>query len=134
VSDDSSRRQRSDQTEGPDPPDDRRRATPAITPNLWFDDNGIEAAEFYVSVFPNSEITDITHYGGAGPGTPGAVLTVNFSLDGHPHGGEYLVDSRVVRQGHASVQVPQHPVGVDDGHTRGLQGVTGDPALLGLSP
>jgi predicted 3-demethylubiquinone-9 3-methyltransferase (glyoxalase superfamily) len=58
---------------------------PAITPNLWFDGNGQEAAEFYVSVFPNSEITDVTHYGEAGPGTPGSVLTVDFSLDGQPY-------------------------------------------------
>ena len=27
---------------------------PRITPNLWFDTQGEEAAEFYVSVFPNS--------------------------------------------------------------------------------
>jgi predicted 3-demethylubiquinone-9 3-methyltransferase (glyoxalase superfamily) len=27
---------------------------PAITPNLWFDKQGQEAAEFYLSVFPNS--------------------------------------------------------------------------------
>jgi predicted 3-demethylubiquinone-9 3-methyltransferase (glyoxalase superfamily) len=27
-----------------------------ITPFLWFDNNGQEAAEFYVSVFPNSRI------------------------------------------------------------------------------
>ena len=40
---------------------------PRITPNLWFDTQAQEAAEFYVSVFPNSKITDITHYGDAGP-------------------------------------------------------------------
>ena len=57
---------------------------PRITPNLWFDDNGKEAAEFYVSVFPNSKITNITHYGEAGPGEPGSVLTVSFVLDGTP--------------------------------------------------
>ena len=27
---------------------------PAIVPNLWFDTQALEAAEFYVSVFPNS--------------------------------------------------------------------------------
>ena len=41
---------------------------PRITPNLWFDDNGLEAAEFYVSVFPNSKVTTVTHYTEAGPG------------------------------------------------------------------
>ena len=58
---------------------------PRITPNLWFDTQGKEAAEFYVSVFPNSKITGVTHYGDAGPGTPGTVLTVDFELDGQPY-------------------------------------------------
>ena len=55
---------------------------PAITPNLWFDTQGQEAAEFYVSVFPNSEIRHILYYGEAGPREAGAVLTVDFVLDG----------------------------------------------------
>jgi predicted 3-demethylubiquinone-9 3-methyltransferase (glyoxalase superfamily) len=57
---------------------------PQITPNLWFDTQGEEAAEFYVSIFPNSKITSVTHYGEAGPGPAGSVLTVNFVLDGQP--------------------------------------------------
>jgi predicted 3-demethylubiquinone-9 3-methyltransferase (glyoxalase superfamily) len=55
---------------------------PRITPNLWFDTQGEEAAEFYCSIFPNSKITNVTHYTEAGPGTPGSVLTVDFVLDG----------------------------------------------------
>lgn len=58
---------------------------PKITPNLWFDTEGKEAADFYVSVFPNSGITDVFYYGEAGPGEPGTVLTVDFSLDGQPY-------------------------------------------------
>lgn len=57
---------------------------PRITPNLWFDTQGEEAAEFYVSVFPRSEITNVTHDGDAGPGPAGTVLTVDFRLDGQP--------------------------------------------------
>ena len=57
---------------------------PRITPNLWFDTQGEQAAEFYVSVFPNSEITAVTHYTDAGPGVEGTVLTVEFVLDGQP--------------------------------------------------
>ena len=57
---------------------------PGITPNLWFDTQGKEAAEFYVSVFPNSEIKDVTYYGKAGPRPAGTVLTVDFVLDGEP--------------------------------------------------
>jgi predicted 3-demethylubiquinone-9 3-methyltransferase (glyoxalase superfamily) len=55
---------------------------PRITPSLWFDTQGQEAAEFYVSVFPNSKITNISYYGDAGPREAGTVLTVDFELDG----------------------------------------------------
>ena len=55
---------------------------PRITPNLWFDTEGKDAAEFYVSVFPNSRITHVSHYGEAGPREAGTVLTVDFELDG----------------------------------------------------
>jgi predicted 3-demethylubiquinone-9 3-methyltransferase (glyoxalase superfamily) len=55
---------------------------PRITPNLWFDRESKEAAEFYVSVFPNSEIKNITYYGEAGPREPGTVMLVDFVLDG----------------------------------------------------
>lgn len=58
---------------------------PIITPNLWFDTEALDAAEFYVSIFPNSEITNVTHYGEAGPREAGMVLTVDFSLDGQPY-------------------------------------------------
>lgn len=53
-----------------------------ITPFLWFDTEGEEAAEFYTSVFPNSKITEVTHYGSAGPRAEGTVMTVGFELDG----------------------------------------------------
>src|SRR5687767_10596613 len=60
---------------------------PRMTPNLWFDDKALEAAEFYVSVFPNSRITKVTHYTDAGPRPAGTVLTVDFELDGQPFTG-----------------------------------------------
>jgi len=53
-----------------------------ITPFLWFDSNAEAAANFYVSVFPNSEITEISHYGEAGPRAAGSVMVVSFRLDG----------------------------------------------------
>jgi len=53
-----------------------------ITPCLWFDGQAEEAAQFYVSVFPNSKIEEISHVSEAGPGKPGSVLTVIFELDG----------------------------------------------------
>lgn len=58
-----------------------------ITPNLWFDSEAEAAAEFYVSIFPNSRITKIARYTGAGPGPKGQVVTVDFELDGTPFTG-----------------------------------------------
>lgn len=55
---------------------------PRIVPNLWFDTQALEAAEFYVSVFPNSRIVNVSHYTDAGPREAGMVLTVDFELDG----------------------------------------------------
>ena len=57
-----------------------------ITPFLWFDGQAEEAAQYYTSIFPNSEISGITHYSEAtseGSGRPkGTVMTVEFTLDG----------------------------------------------------
>jgi predicted 3-demethylubiquinone-9 3-methyltransferase (glyoxalase superfamily) len=58
---------------------------PRITPNLWFDTESEEAAEFYCSVFPNSKITFVSHYTEAGPRPAGEVLTVDFVLDGQEY-------------------------------------------------
>jgi predicted 3-demethylubiquinone-9 3-methyltransferase (glyoxalase superfamily) len=51
-------------------------------PCLWFDTQAEEAATFYTSLFKNSEITEVSRYGEAGPGLAGSVLTVTFTLDG----------------------------------------------------
>ncbi|HET9161994.1 MAG TPA: VOC family protein [Solirubrobacterales bacterium] len=53
-----------------------------ITPNLWFDTEAVEAAEFYVGVFDNSRVVNVTHYTEAGPREAGMVMTVEFELDG----------------------------------------------------
>jgi predicted 3-demethylubiquinone-9 3-methyltransferase (glyoxalase superfamily) len=57
-------------------------AMPKITPCLWFDTEGEEAAAFYTSVFPNSRILEISRYGEGGPRPAGSALTVSFELDG----------------------------------------------------
>src|SRR5437868_390129 len=62
--------------------DESEHAMPRITPNLLFDTAGEQAAQFSVSVFPNSKITAVTHYTDAGPRPAGTVLTVDFVLDG----------------------------------------------------
>ncbi|MCW5680971.1 MAG: VOC family protein [Xanthobacteraceae bacterium] len=57
-----------------------------ITPCLWFDGNGKEAAEFYVSVFPDSKLGKIAYYPDTGKEIhgmdAGKVLTVEFSING----------------------------------------------------
>jgi predicted 3-demethylubiquinone-9 3-methyltransferase (glyoxalase superfamily) len=57
-----------------------------ITPFLWFDSQAEEAANFYVSIFRNSKILNVTRYGEAGAkasGRPeGSVMTVKLQLDG----------------------------------------------------
>jgi predicted 3-demethylubiquinone-9 3-methyltransferase (glyoxalase superfamily) len=53
-----------------------------ITPFLWFDDQAEEAANFYVSVFKNSKVGNVTRYGEGGPGPKGRVMTATFELDG----------------------------------------------------
>jgi predicted 3-demethylubiquinone-9 3-methyltransferase (glyoxalase superfamily) len=53
-----------------------------ITPCLWFDTQGEDAARFYTSVFPNSRIVAVGHYTESGPREAGMVMTVEFELDG----------------------------------------------------
>jgi len=53
-----------------------------ITPCLWFDTEGEDAATLYTSVFPNSKILGISRYGSAGPRSKGTVMTVSFEVGG----------------------------------------------------
>lgn len=53
---------------------------------LWFDGNAAEAAEYYVSIFPNSKITSRQAYpegGNEQHHSAGKDLTVEFELNGH---------------------------------------------------
>ena len=56
-----------------------------ITPFLWFDGNALEAAEQYVSIIPDSRVTNVSYYGPDQPGKEGTVLTVAFELAGRPY-------------------------------------------------
>jgi predicted 3-demethylubiquinone-9 3-methyltransferase (glyoxalase superfamily) len=53
-----------------------------IVTNLWFDTEAEEAANFYISVFKNSQINNVSYYGEGSPRAAGSVLTVDFTLDG----------------------------------------------------
>lgn len=59
---------------------------PKITPNLWFERNAEEAAEFYITVFPDSRISRVSHYSEEGFDvhgmSAGTVMTVEFYLAG----------------------------------------------------
>jgi predicted 3-demethylubiquinone-9 3-methyltransferase (glyoxalase superfamily) len=56
-----------------------------ISPFLWFDNQAEEAANFYVSVFKNSKIKQVTRYPEGTPGKVGTVMIVSFELDGHEY-------------------------------------------------
>jgi predicted 3-demethylubiquinone-9 3-methyltransferase (glyoxalase superfamily) len=49
---------------------------------LWFDNQAEEAANYYVSIFKNSKVTNISRYGDTGPGPKGSVMVAEFELDG----------------------------------------------------
>jgi predicted 3-demethylubiquinone-9 3-methyltransferase (glyoxalase superfamily) len=53
-----------------------------ITPFLWFDKEAEEAANFYISIFPNSSIENKSFYGDNAPLPKGTLLTVGFILNG----------------------------------------------------
>ena len=57
-----------------------------IIPNWWFDKNTEEAVKFYTSVFKNSSINKITHYGKEGFNEhkmpESTVMTIDFTLEG----------------------------------------------------
>ncbi len=53
-----------------------------IIPFLWFENQAEEAANFYVSVFQNARIDNISRYGEAGPGPEGLAMVVEFQVNG----------------------------------------------------
>lgn len=57
-----------------------------ITPCLWYDGQAEEAADFYVSLLPDSRIDRVMRSPADNPSTPeGAVLTVEFTLAGQSY-------------------------------------------------
>lgn len=67
-----------------------------ITPCLWFDNQAEEAANFYVSIFPESKILETVLYNVDTPSDKpiGSVMTVDFEINGQPftalNGGPYF--------------------------------------------
>ena len=57
-----------------------------ITPCLWFEDQALEAAEFYTSVFTDSSIVTVQRAPADTPGPKaGSVLVVQFKLAGQDY-------------------------------------------------
>lgn len=54
---------------------------PKITPFLWFDTQAEEAANFYVSVFKNSKVLNVTRYPEGQP-QAGRAMVASFEIDG----------------------------------------------------
>lgn len=54
----------------------------SITPFLWFNTEAEDAANFYVSLFPNAKIHSTSRYGDGGPGPKGGVMVVDFEISG----------------------------------------------------
>ena len=71
-----------------------------VIPNLCFDTQGLEAADFYGSVFPNSRIVPTARYPEGAPGPAGEIMTVEYELDGqryvHINGGPQFTFSEAV--------------------------------------
>jgi predicted 3-demethylubiquinone-9 3-methyltransferase (glyoxalase superfamily) len=55
---------------------------PTITPFLWFDNQAEEAMNFYVSLFPDSKILNVSRYGEGSMGSAGTVMSATFVLNG----------------------------------------------------
>lgn len=55
---------------------------PVTRTSLWFDTQALEAAEYYVSIFPNSNISAVSYWGAENPERDGTPLEVLFELDG----------------------------------------------------
>lgn len=62
-----------------------RTQTAKIVPHLWFPDKAVEAANFYASLFPDSQVDDVTPIPTDTPSGPaGSVQVVEFTLAGQP--------------------------------------------------
>jgi predicted 3-demethylubiquinone-9 3-methyltransferase (glyoxalase superfamily) len=55
-----------------------------ITPFLWFDNQAEEAAKFYVSVFKDAKMGQVSRYGDGMPLPKGTVMTAAFEIEGQP--------------------------------------------------
>ena len=85
----------------------------SITPCLWFDTEAEDAARHYVSIFNNSKIVNISHYGSEGKEIhgkdAGTVLAAEFEIEGARFvalngGPQFKFDEAVSFQVHCETQ------------------------------
>ena len=57
-------------------------AVQGLTTFLWFDNDALDAAEFYVGLFPGSRLGEISYYQADAQKPQSSVLTVEFELFG----------------------------------------------------
>ncbi len=72
-----------------------------IIPFIWFNGDAEEAVNYYVSLFKNSKIENVSRYGEAGPLPAGTVMTIEFQLDGQ--------DMMAINGGPTGVDAPGQP-------------------------
>ena len=53
-----------------------------VSPFLWYDDQAEQAAQFYVSIIPNSRMLEVSRFAPDAPGQAAGVSRVRFELDG----------------------------------------------------
>jgi predicted 3-demethylubiquinone-9 3-methyltransferase (glyoxalase superfamily) len=53
-----------------------------IKPFLMFEGQCEQAMNFYVSLFANAAVTDVSRYGKEGPGAEGSVMQASFDIQG----------------------------------------------------
>ena len=59
-------------------------AATSLTTYLWFDTHALDAAKFYVDLFPGSRLGEVSYYQADAQLPAGTVLTVEFELFGQP--------------------------------------------------
>ena len=59
-------------------------AATSLTTYLWFDTQALDAAKFYVDLFPGSRLGEVSYYQADAQLPAGTVLTVEFELFGQP--------------------------------------------------
>ncbi|MCT2589754.1 VOC family protein [Streptomyces sp. N2-109] len=83
--------------------------TDGFTTCLWFDDQAEQAAQYYTSIFPNSQLGETVRYTEAGPGPAGTVITADFVANGQKFvalngGPEFTFDEAISFQIHCDDQ------------------------------